>query len=76
MSGKLRCTHEAVEQPRIAVADLMLLIGRAGSAEAERELRRAVRFDEVLFGHHHRFDRSISSAQSLPITFNEFDATA
>ena len=33
----------------------MLLICRAGSAKAQSELRRAVRLDEVLLGHHHRF---------------------
>ena len=57
MSAKLAVGTIRVEQPRIVVADQMLLHRPAGASAANRVARHAERLDEVLFHHHHRLGR-------------------
>ena len=55
--GEAAPGDDAVEQPRIVVGDLVVLVRAARAAPADGEPRSAVGLDEPLLDHHHRLGR-------------------
>jgi len=53
--GESGAGDDAIEEARVAVGDLKLLIGTAGTASPKSEERRAVDLDEAFLDHHHGF---------------------